>query len=305
MHARVLRTPEERFDNLEGYSFKPNYLEVDGGELGPLRMHYVDEGDNNAPVILCMHGEPTWSYLYRKMIPPLVEAGFRVVAPDLIGFGKSDKPALRNTYTQASHLGWMAQFIQQLDLTGITLVCQDWGGLLGLRLGVQMPERFARFTISNSGIVAGKAVGVGGNSFPFAILDWIQYSQNVVDFDAGLVVEQHTVNDLSQGAVAAYRAPFPSEEYKAGARQFPCLLTISPSHPEAAPATVDWEKFKVTEKPVLCAFGYHDPFFASVMMQIMQIPGAQGQPHKMLNAAHFSQEDAGEEWAQMVIDWIG
>jgi len=210
----IIRTPEDRFKNLPGYNFSPNYINV----AEDLRMHYVDEGVKGNPVVLLLHGEPSWSYLYRKMIPVLVAGGFRVIAPDLIGFGKSDKPTNTEDYTYQAHIEWTTEFLQQLDLQGIMLFCQDWGGLIGLRLAAAMPDRFAKIVASNTMLPTGQ------HKVPDAFKAWLEFSKNSPAFDIGRVISMGTITDLSDEVVAAYNAPFPSDEYKAGARIFPSLV---------------------------------------------------------------------------------
>jgi haloalkane dehalogenase len=207
---QVLRTPEERFADLAGYAFAPNYLSVTDADGTALRIHYIDEGPRDAPPVLLMHGEPSWSYLYRKFVPALVARGHRVIAPDLIGFGKSDKPAARTDYTYERHVGWMSDWLTGLDLNGITLFCQDWGGLIGLRLVAAFPERFARLVIANTGLPVGVGSSDGFNA-------WLAFSQNVPQFPVGFIVNGGTTRELSAAEIAAYDAPFPDESYKEGA----------------------------------------------------------------------------------------
>ena len=222
--AAILRTPEDRFDNLPDYDFQPNYLEIDH-EKGPLRMHYVDEGPRDGPVVILLHGEPTWSYLYRKMIPPLAAAGFRALAPDFIGFGKSDKLTDRNAYSYLSHVTWMKQWLDRLALEDVTFFGQDWGGLIGLRLVAENPERFARVMIGNT------ALPTGHHDLGEAFRQWREFSQSSPTFNIGGIVSRGTVSGLSDAEVAAYDAPFPDESYKAGARAFPMLVPASPDDP--------------------------------------------------------------------------
>ncbi|MDP1793921.1 MAG: haloalkane dehalogenase, partial [Acidimicrobiales bacterium] len=216
---QILRTPDDRFENLPGYDFSPHYTELVDG----LRVHYVDEGDG--PTVLMMHGEPSWSYLYRHMIPVIVEGGCRAVAPDLVGFGRSDKPAERSDYTYAAHVAWMSGWLEAVDLTDATLVCQDWGALVGLRLVAAFSERFARVVIANGGMPTGDQAPTE------AFLNWQNFSQTTPVFPVGNIINGGTTTDLSPEIIAAYDAPFPSEEYKAGARQFPALVPTSPDDP--------------------------------------------------------------------------
>ena len=271
--------------------------DTDGGQL---RLHYVDEGPRDAPVILCMHGEPSWSYLYRKMIPVFVEAGYRVVAPDLAGFGKSDKPTPRSAYTYARHVAWMSAWLTAVDLTGITLVCQDWGGLIGLRLLAAMPDRFARVVVANT------ALPTGDQPMGAAFESWRDFSQTVDNFDAGRIVYGGTTKKLSDAEVAAYNAPYPDDSYKEGARQFPMLVPASPDDPEAHPTREAWGVLRGLQTPVLTAFGADDKIMAGVD-QVFQkmMPGAAGQNHTILpEAGHFLQEDVGPELAQVPLDFI-
>ncbi len=297
---KVLRTPDERFENLPGYPFKPNYIEVPDGEDGFLRIHYVDEGPRDAAPVLLMHGEPSWSYLYRKMIPIIVEAGYRAVAPDLAGFGRSDKPADRTDYTYQRHVDWMQAWLDKMDLNSITLVCQDWGGLIGLRMGADNPDRFARVVAANTGLPTGDRQATE------AFLNWRKFSQETAEFDIGFILQGATQTELTDDIVAAYRAPFPDESYKEGARIFPSLVPISPDDPAAPANRKAWEVFSNFEKPFLTAFSDHDPVTAGgdkVLQKL--IPGAKGQPHPTINGGgHFLQEDCGEEFAQVVVDFM-
>lgn len=292
---KAIRTPEERFENLPDYPFKPNYLELDDG----LRLHYLDEGKPEGNVVLLLHGEPSWSYLYRKMIPILTEAGFRVLAPDLIGFGKSDKPTEQSDYTYAKHIDWMTSFIQQLDLNGISLFCQDWGGLIGLRLATDMDDRFDRIMASNT------ALPIGNVEMPESFLQWLEFSKSSPKFDIGRIIDKGTVFDLSEAEIAAYNAPFPSEEYKAGARIFPSLVPISSDDPESANNQAAWAKLMQWKKPFLTVFGDSDPIMRGAEKFFIQVvPGAKEQPHSIVNAGHFSQEDQGEVLAKILTDFI-
>jgi haloalkane dehalogenase len=291
----ILRTPDERFTGLPGYGFEPHYVEVDG-----LRIHYVDEGPASADVVLMMHGEPSWSYLYRKMIPVITAAGYRVVAPDLVGFGRSDKPGQREDYTYQRHVDWMSGWLEAVELRHITLVCQDWGGLIGLRLAAEYGERFDRIVAANTGLPT------GDRPMGEAFLAWQRYSQTTPDFHVGGIVKGGCVSDLSPDVVAAYDAPFPDDRYKAGARQFPLLVPTSPDDPAAVPNRKAWEVLARWEKPFLTAFSDSDPVTrgGDRVFQKM-IPGAKGQPHTtIIGAGHFLQEDKGEELAQVVVDFM-
>ncbi len=289
-------TPNPQFENLPGYPFTPNYVEVGDG----LKMHYVDEGKPEGEVVLLLHGEPSWSYLYRKMIPIFAEAGYRVIAPDLIGFGKSDKPLEFSDYSYAKHLEWTNSLIEQLDLQGINLFCQDWGGLIGLRLAADYSERFARIVASNTFLATGDATP---NE---AFLKWQKYSQEVENFEIGKVIQRATTTDLSPEIVAAYDAPFPDDSYKAGARIFPSLVPISSDHPQTEANRAAWAKLGQWKKPFLTLFGDADPITKG-LEKIFQniIPGAKGQAHEIIKSGgHFIQEDKGEELATKMIAFM-
>jgi len=300
LEMKTLRTPDDRFENLPGYPFEPNYIEVPDGEDGFLRIHHVDEGARDAEPVLLMHGEPSWSYLYRKMIPIIVEAGYRAVAPDLAGFGRSDKPADRNDYTYQRHVDWMQAWLNKMDLNSITLVCQDWGGLIGLRLVADNPDRFARVVAANTGLPTGDRQATE------AFLNWRKFSQETTEFDIGFILQGATQTELADDVVAAYRAPFPDESYKEGARIFPSLVPISPDDPAAPANRKAWEVLSAFGKPFLTAFSDHDPVTAGgdkVLQKL--IPGAKEQPHTIINGGgHFLQEDCGEEFARVVVEFM-
>ncbi len=291
----ILRTPDEWFSNLPGYAFEPHYVEVDG-----VRVHYVDEGPAPAEPVLMHHGEPSWSYLYRKMIPIITAAGYRAVAPDLVGFGRSDKPVQREDYTYQRHVDWMRGLLEALDLRHITLVCQDWGGLIGLRLVAEHGERFARVVAANTGLPTGDV------PMSDAFLAWQRYSQTTPNFHVGGIVKGGCVSELAPEVIAAYNAPFPDDRYKAGARQFPLLVPTSPDDPSAVPNRKAWEVLARWEKPFLTAFSDSDPIMRGgerVFQRV--IPGAKGQQHMtIVGAGHFLQEDKGEELARVVVDFI-
>lgn len=302
---KILRTPDERFADLPGYPFAPNYVDVDdqdGDEPGgTLRVHYLDEGPVDGPVVLAMHGEPSWSYLYRKMLPPLVDAGMRVIVPDLVGFGKSDKPTETGDYTYARHVAWMQEaIIDHLDLRDATFFGQDWGGLVGLRLVAENPDRFARVIIGNTGLPTGEQRPSD------AFMAWQKFSQTTEVFDIGFLLNSATITELSAGEIAAYDAPFPDDTYKAGARIFPSLVPTSPDDPAAAANTAAWEVFKRWDKPLICCFSDSDPVTAGGDTPFLTlVPGAQGQPHVTIeNAHHFFQEDAAPQLAQIIIDAV-
>ncbi|MEM7372731.1 MAG: haloalkane dehalogenase [Bacteroidota bacterium] len=291
----VIRTPEERFANLSDYPFQPNYLEIDG-----LRMHYVDEGQGQDEIVLMLHGEPSWSYLYRKMIPIIVQAGYRAVVPDLIGFGKSDKPTAQSDYSYQQHVDWMKAFVHALDLKNITLVIQDWGGLIGLRLLTEEPERFKRITASNTGLPTG--------DFPAneAFLKWQTFSRTSPKFDIGRVIQGGTLTQLGEEVIAAYNAPFPDDRYKAGARIFPSLVPTKPDDPAAPANRQAWSVLGQLDKPFLTAFSDSDPITKGGERILQKlIKGTQDQDHITIEGAgHFVQEDKGEVWAQKIVTWM-
>jgi len=308
MLETVLRTPDERFANLPGYPFEPHYLHVDG-----VRMHYVDEGPPNGQPVLLLHGEPSWSYLYRKMIPILAAAGLRAIAPDLIGFGRSDKLTNRLDYTYQRHVDWTHAFISALDLQDVTLVCQDWGGFIGLRVAAEDQARFARIVAANTFLPTGDHPP--GEGF----FRWQRYTQEVPVFDAGAIAQQlMTVTDLPPDVVAAYAAPFPEERFAAGARQFPLLVPTTPDDPASEANRASWAALRRFEKPFLTAFSDLDPAFGGAAApgaytggaridQYFQehVPGARGQPHTtIVGAGHFLQEDRGPQLAQVIVDFI-
>jgi haloalkane dehalogenase len=294
------RTPDTQFEDLPGYSFQANYLLVPDGQGGELRVHYLDEGSKDGQVVLLMHGEPSWSYLYRKMIPGLVAAGYRVLAPDLIGFGRSDKPTELDDYTYQAHVNWMTDWLNSLDLTRMVLFCQDWGGLIGLRLVAGQLTRFAGVVAANTMLPTGD-VPVGD-----AFLAWQQYSQTSDNFDVGGIISRAVVSQLSPEIVAAYNAPYPDDTYKAGARKFPLLVPTNPEDPAAEPNRQAWKILASSGIPFLTAFSDQDPITKggeSVFHQLL--PGCEGQKHiTTQGAGHFLQEDKGEELAEIMVGFI-
>jgi haloalkane dehalogenase len=298
----ALRTPDEHFADLPDYSFTPNYLTVNDGEGGQLRVHYLDEGASDGEIVLLMHGEPSWSYLYRKMVPVLTAAGYRVIAPDLIGFGRSDKPTKRSDYTYQRHVDWMREaLIEQLNLQQVTLVCQDWGGLIGLRLVAEHSDRFARVVAANT------MLPTGDHDPGEAFLSWKKFSQEVPEFPCGGIIKGATTTELSPDVVAAYDAPYPDESYKEGARQFPTLVPVTPDDPAADANRAAWGQLSQWHKPFLTAFSDSDPVTAGgdKLMQKL-IPGTKNQNHTtIVNGGHFLQEDQGEVLAQAVVEFIG
>jgi haloalkane dehalogenase len=295
-----LRTDDGCFANLPDYNFAAHYLMVDDSEGGQLRVHYLDEGPRDAEPILLLHGEPTWSFLYRKMIPILVQAGHRVIAPDLVGFGRSDKPSKRSDYTYQRHVDWMTSLVLQLKLTNIMLVCQDWGGLIGLRLAAEDTQRY-------TGIVAANTMLPTGDHEPGeAFKQWQKFSQDVELFPTGNLINSACVSTLSADVIAAYDAPFPQEKYKEGARQFPLLVPTTPDDPAAEKNRSAWKVLSQWQKPFLTAFSDSDPITAGgdKLMQKL-IPGTKGQKHTtIVSAGHFLQEDKGEALAEVVVQFI-
>ena len=296
----ILRTPEERFENLAGFPFKPNYVEVSDSEGGTLRIHYLDEGPSDTAPLLLMHGEPSWSYLSRKMIPVFTAAGHRIIAPDLVGFGRSDKPTQRSDYTYQRHVDWMQSLIDQLDPNGITLVCQDWGGLVGLRLLTGNPGRFARAVVANTGLPT------GDRSPSEAFLNWRKMSLEMPVFDLKAIMQFGCARPVADEFLEAYDAPFPDETYKEGARIFPSLVPASPDNPASEANRQAWEVLKQFDKPFLTAFSDSDQITAGGdQIFLDNVPGTKNQPHTTIkNAGHFLQEDAGEDFARVILDFI-
>ena len=291
----ILRTPDSRFENLLDWPFKPHYTQITDPATGQsLRLACVDEGPRDGPTVLLMHGEPTWSYLYRHIIPKLVELGYRVVAPDLIGFGRSDKLAERNDYTYERHVAWLSTWLTTMDLREITLFCQDWGGLLGLRLVAAFPERFARVLAGNTVLPVGTDPGKG-------FMDWLAYSQTTNDLPIGQIVTMGVTRKLSHDEIAAYDAPFPDASYKAGACQFPTLVPITPQHASVTENLAAWRVLAAFDKPFITAFSDNDPVTkgADLVFQ-KRISGAKGQAHVTLRGGHFLQEDSPDEIVALI-----
>ncbi|MGB0386627.1 MAG: haloalkane dehalogenase [Ardenticatenaceae bacterium] len=298
----VLRTPEERFTsiNLPDFPFEPRYVEVPDGEGGSLRVHYVDEGPSEGEVVLLLHGEPSWSFLYRKMIPVITAAGFRAIAPDLPGFGRSDKPADRSDYTYERLVGWMSSFVLALDLQSVTFVGQDWGGLIGLRVATENQERFARLVVSNTGMPT------GDHNVPDAFLKWQEFSKNASKFPIARLINAACVTNLSKEVRAAYDAPFPDDSYKEGARILPSLVPTSPDDPASAANRQAWKVLMAWDKPLLTAFSDSDPVTRGGERPFQKlVPGAKGQAHTTITqAGHFLQEDKGEAFAEVVVEFM-
>ncbi len=287
---KILRTPDDRFDGLPDYPFAPHYTNVCDADGTELRLHYVDEGPRNGAPILLLHGEPSWSFLYRKMIAGLVAKGHRCVAPDLIGFGKSDKPAAQDDYTFERHVKWMSDWLTATKLTDITLFCQDWGGLIGLRLVAAFPDRFARIAVANTGLPVGTGMSDG-------FKQWLNFSQTVPELPIGEIVAMGTKKGLTDVVKGAYVAPFPDETYKAGARRFPALVPVTPEHASVEENKAAWQVLSSFEKPVLTLFSDSDPVTKGGERVFQErVPGAKGQPHAIVkDAGHFLQEDAPDE----------
>ncbi|NVM18143.1 MAG: haloalkane dehalogenase [Candidatus Lokiarchaeota archaeon] len=292
---KVLQTPEERFENIPDFPYEPHYLEIDG-----IRIHYLDEGPKNQECVLLMHGEPSWCFLYRHMILIISEAGFRTVAPDLVGFGKSDKPTKQTDHTYQKHVEWMTKWMVQLDLNKITLFCQDWGSLIGLRMAIENQERFDRIMLSNGGLPTG--VGMVSNAFQ----KWREFSRSSKEFDIGRIVQNGTTNELSAEVLKGYNAPFPDDSYKAGARIMPSLVPISRDDPEHRANKKAVKMFREWNKPFITAFSDSDPITrGGDRLWQEHVLGAKGQPHTTINGAgHFVQEDKGPELANLIITFI-
>jgi len=290
-----LRTPDDCFKGLPEFDYPPHYTVVGG-----LRMAHLDEGPRDAPIVLLMHGEPTWSFLYRKMIPGLVAAGLRVVAPDLVGFGRSDKPTRPGDYSYANHVRWMNAWLAANDLRRITLFCQDWGSLIGLRMVVDAPERFDRIVLANGGLPTGTS------EIPFAFKIWRAFARFSPWFPIGRIVKAGCAQGLTPQEVAAYDAPFPTRRHRIAARLFPGFVPTRPDDPERENNERAWEFFKRWNKPFLTLFSNRDPVTRGghrIWQQL--VPGAQGQPHAVTRGAgHFLQEDKGAEVSQAIVAFI-
>ena len=284
---RILKTSKDRFKNLPDYNFPENYCGIDYQE-NILQMHYIDISGSADRVFFLLHGEPSWSYLYRHMIPILAKSKCRIIAPDLIGFGKSDKLTNKDDYTYANHLNWINQLIMKLDLQNMVFLAQDWGSLIGLRQVATFPERFKGMVVSNGGLP------IGTGSTP-GFKQWLNFSQTVEDFNSGKIVNQGCLRNLSQAEIDAYNAPFPDESYKVGARVFPTLVPIEPDQDQVQENKDAWQELKKFNKPTITLFGDHDKaFLGQEKFFIDKIPGAKNMPHRIISAGHFSQEDQPE-----------
>ncbi|MFZ4478718.1 MAG: haloalkane dehalogenase [Rhodoferax sp.] len=292
---KILRTPEARFAHLSDFPYLPHYAQVGG-----LRVAYIDEGPRDAPVVLLMHGEPSWSYLYRKMIPVLLAAGYRVVAPDLVGFGRSDKPAHKADYSYLNHVEWMKAWMEGVDLQQVTLFCQDWGSLIGLRMVAEMPQRFVCIVLANGGLPTGTT------ETPKAFRIWRAFARYSPWFPIGRIVRTGCAMGLTAQQVAAYDAPFPSRKFKVAARLFPTFVPTTADDPERRNNERAWEFFKQCDKPFLTLFSNRDPVTRGghkVWQQL--VPGARGQPHAVTRGAgHFLQEDKGAEVAAAIVAFM-
>lgn len=290
----ILRTPESRFENLKDFNFEPNYLEL-GHKSESMRMHYLDENKDSNDVVLLLHGEPTWCYLYRHIIPILTKAGKRVIAPDLIGFGKSDKLTTKEDYTYANHIMWVSQLFDHLQLDNVVLFAQDWGGLIGLRILAENPEKFSGLVVSNSGLPIGSGASEG-------FKQWLNYSQTVEDFNAGKIVYQGSLKALDNYEIDAYNAPFPDDSFKVAARVFPTIVPITKEHAEVEENIKAWEVLKKFDRPTVAIFGEHDASFKGGDKYIIEkIAGAKGMNHQRINAGHFSQENQPELIADTIL----
>lgn len=292
----TLRTPDAAFATLPDWPYEPHYVELPDG----LRIAYVDEGPADGPVVLLIHGEPSWSYLYRFMIPPLVEGGCRVLAPDLVGFGRSDKPTERRAHSYEQHVEWMLSWVRAVNPADVTFFGQDWGGLIGLRLVTAEPDRFAAVVVANTGLPTGE------NKPTDAFMAWQKFSQTVETFPVGVIVNGGTGRDLSPAEIAAYDAPFPTEEHKAGPRQLPSMVPTDAKNPSTAANKAAWEVLRAWTKPLVCAFSDNDAVTkGGEKIFLRDVPGAQGQPHVTTSGGHFLQEDSGPELAALLLQVVG
>lgn len=299
MNRKPIRTPEERFDNLPEYPFAPHYAEIPDPEFGALRMHYLDEGPRNGPVILLLASQGCWSYIYRRMIPQLASAGHRVIAPDYIGFGRSDKLPETDDYSFQRHIDWNTAFLDQLELRGITGYLFDWGGFFGLRIAAERPEIFARLVLSNTNLPHGDAPGAAW------FLGWREEQFAKPEFPQGEMVNEGTRRELRPEIIAAFDAPYPDERYKTGPRRFPMILPITADDPASPANTAAWEKLGHWTRPVLTLYSKDFEGTAMGPERILgHIPGCQGQPHHLLqDAGFYIVEDQPAELARRLIDF--
>jgi haloalkane dehalogenase len=306
----VARTPDERFVDLADYPFKPHYVTIDAGDGSKLRLHYVDERPSepakaSGETVLLLHGNPTWSYLYRHVIPPLVAAGHRCIAVDLVGMGKSDKPTDRFVYNYRNHLDWLREAVfDRLDLRDVTMVCHDWGGLLGLLLLAEYPKRFRRVVASNTSgpREGGSDLGPGWEY----LAKFLQFTQRTEHFQPSQVVENFTITDISSRVGAAYDAPYPGDAFLHGVRRWPLLIPITAEDEANAMITQAWSKLETIDVPFLCVFSDQDHVTHGNYTHLSsRIPGAKDQPHVVIQgAAHFVQEDKAPEFTRAVLNFI-
>ena len=292
----VLKTDLTLFENLSDWKYKENFTTVTS-EFGDLDIHFVDENSTSDECVLLLHGNPTWGYLYRNMIDPLKDNGYRVVVPDLPGFGKSDKFSVRYNYSYEGFVDWMSQFIENTDLKNITLFCQDWGGLIGLRLAAKYDDRFEKIVAANTGLPTGKAPLSEG----FAVFR--EFLQIKSDLHVAGQVRNGTTKGINENALAAYNAPFPDDDHKQGVRQFPNLVPGTPRTPSAEPNKEAWKILREWKKPFLCAFSDKDPIFSGVENSFYKlIPGCKDMPHVTIeDAGHFLQEDQPEACVDAIL----
>lgn len=301
MGVRLLRTPDDRFDDLPDFDYDPQYVDIPDPDGGLLRIAYVEAGPADGRPVLLLHGEPSWSFLYRKMLPVLAEAGLRAIAPDLVGFGRSDKPAEMVDHTYAKHVEWMRSLaFDALDLRDVTLFGQDWGGLIGLRLVAENPERFTGVVASNTGLPT------GDQDMPKVWWNFREAVENAQIFEVGRAIDAGCVTDLPEEVQAAYDAPFPNEMYKAAPRTMPTLVPTRPDDPATEANRAAWAKLSTMDIPFLTAFGDSDPItggMAPVLQRSMK--GAAALEHPTISGAgHFLQEDKGEELAEVVATFV-
>lgn len=303
----ILRTPDECFAGLPEYAFEPHYLEIEDARFGTLRMHYLDEGPKDAPIALMLHGEPTWCFLYRKIIPRVVAAGFRAIAPDYIGFGRSDKLSDRSSYTYQNHVDWMAQFVDEMDISGATLVLQDWGGPIGLRLLSERPNRFEAVLLGNTVLPNCEPPPLGIEDWPGPIVEpWAKSTAHATDFDVGYIIRSVFVGKPDPAVVAAYEAPYPTPAHKVGVLEFPSMIPLTADSPGIAENRRTWRFLEGFTKPFVTAFSETDPG-TKPWERVFQerIPGAHGQPHiEILHCGHFIQEEGSEAFSAALIELL-
>jgi haloalkane dehalogenase len=294
--VRVLRTPDERLAQLAAFPYQPAYVSVDDD----LRMAYVEAGPADGPPVLLLHGEPTWSYLWRAVIPPLVDAGCRVIAPDLIGFGRSDKPAEVADHSYARHVEWMGRFVDALGLDQLTLVGHDWGGLIGLRLAAERPAAFARLVATNTGLPTGE------DPMPEVWWRFRRWIETATEIDVGQLVQGVSQTALPDDVIAAYNAPFPDETFKAGVRAMPLLVPTTVDDPATEANRAAWRVLAEWDRPFLVAFSDGDPITGPMAPRLRRIvPGAADVDHPVLSGGHFLQEDCGAELGRAVAAFVG